>query len=235
METLTIKAEPRMTSGTRISRALRAAGRLPAVIYGHGEAPESVSLAHHEVEVALAHGARTLQVDLNGGVKPYLIKQVQYDHLGTNLIHLDLSRVDLHERVKVRVGIELRGVPKGIHDGGVLDQQMAQIEVECVVTEIPDTFHPVVTHLALGDSLLVKDLQLPPGVVAMADSNERIATVRLLAVEVVAPVAPIEGEAATTAEPERIGRIRKDDEEVAAETKKPEAKKAEAKKPDAKK
>ena len=54
---------------------MRAAGRLPAVIYGHGEAPESVSLAHHEVEVALAHGARTLQVDLNGGLKPYL------DHL----------------------------------------------------------------------------------------------------------------------------------------------------------
>jgi len=234
MEAMTIKAEPRTTSGTRISRALRAAGRLPAVIYGHGEAPESVSLAHHEVEVALAHGARTLQVDLNGAVKPYLIKQVQYDHLATNLIHLDLSRVDLHERVKVRVGIELRGVPKGIHDGGILDQQMAQIEVECVVTEIPDTFHPVVTHLALGDSLLVKDLQLPPGVVAMADPNERIATVRLLAAEVVAPVTPIEGEAATTAEPERIGRIRKDDEEAAAETKKPESKKAETKKPETK-
>lgn len=183
------------------------------MIYGHGEAPESVSLAHHEVEVALAHGARTLQVELKGTVKPYLIKEVQYDHLDSNLIHLDLSRVDLHERVRVRVGIELRGVPKGIHEGGVLDQQTAQIEVECVVTEIPDTLHPVVTHLALGDSLLVKDLQLPPGVTAMADPNERIATVRLLAVEVVAPVVPIEGEAAAAAEPERIGRIKKELEE----------------------
>jgi large subunit ribosomal protein L25 len=203
---------------------MRAAGRLPAVIYGHGEPPESVSLTHHEVEVALAHGARTLQVDLNGAVKPYLIKEVQYDHLVTNLVHLDLARVDLHERVRVRVGIELRGVPKGIHEGGVLDQQMAQIEVECVVTEIPDTLHPVVTHLALGDSLTVKDLQFPPGVVAMADPNERIATVRLLAVEVVAPVAPVEGEVAAVAEPERIGRVRKEDEEV-AETKKAETKK----------
>ncbi len=199
---------------------MRAAGRLPAIIYGHGEAPESVSLAHHEVEVALAHGARTLQVDLRGAVKPYLIKQVQYDHLAANLIHLDLARVDLHERVRVHVGIELRGVPKGIHDGGVLDQQMAQIEVECVVTEIPDTLHPVVTHLALGDSLLVKDLQLPPGVVALADPNERIATVRLLAVEVVAPVVPIEGEAATPAEPERIGRIKKEEPVEGVEEKK---------------
>jgi len=187
-------------------------------------------LEHHEVVVALAHGARTLQVDLNGSVKPYLIKEAQYDHLATNLVHLDLARVDLHERVKVRVGIELRGIAKGIHEGGVLDQQMAQIEVECVVTEIPGTFHPLVTHLALGDSLLVKDLQLPPGVVALADPNERIATVRLIAAEVVAPVAPIEGEAATTAEPERIGRVRKDDEEAVADTKKPEAKKPESKK-----
>jgi len=199
---------------------MRAGGRLPAVIYGHGEAPESVSLAHHEVEVALAHGARTLQVDLNGAVKPYLIKEAQYDHLATNLVHLDLARVDLHERVKVRVGIEPRGIAKGIHEGGILDQQMAQIEVECVVTEIPGTFHPLVTHLALGDSLLVKDLELPPGVVALADPNERIATVRLLAAEVVAPVAPIEGEAAATAEPERIGRIKKEEPVEGAEEKK---------------
>jgi large subunit ribosomal protein L25 len=212
MEAMTIKAEPRATSGTRTARALRAVGRLPAVIYGHGEPPETVSLGHHEVEVALAHGARTLQVDLNGAVKPYLIKAVQYDHLATNLVHLDLARVDLHERVRVRVGIELRGVPKGIHDGGILDQQMAQIEVECLVTEIPDTLHPVVTHLALGDSLLVKDLPLPPGVTALADANERIATVRLLAAEVVAPVAPVEG-AEAVAEPERIGRIKKEVEE----------------------
>ena len=209
---MTIKAEPRATSGTRTARALRAVGRLPAVIYGHGEPPETVSLGHHEVEVALAHGARTLQVDLNGAVKPYLIKAVQYDHLATNLVHLDLARVDLHERVRVRVGIELRGIPKGIHDGGILDQQMAQIEVECLVTEIPDTLHPVVTHLALGDSLLVKDLPLPPGVTALADSNERIATVRLLAAEVVAAVAPVEG-AEAVAEPERIGRIKKEVEE----------------------
>ena len=209
---MTIKAEPRATSGTQRARAMRGAGRLPAVIYGHGEPPESVSLAHHEVEVALAHGARTLQVDLKGEVKPYLIKAVQYDHLATTLVHLDLARVDLHERVRVRVGIEPRGVPKGIHEGGILDQQLGQIEVECLVTEIPDTLHPVVTHLALGDSLLVKDLVLPPGVVALADSNERIATVRMLAAEVVAPVAPVEG-AEVVAEPERIGRIKKELEE----------------------
>jgi len=213
MQILTVKAEPRDDRGTRKARLLRKAGRLPVVMYGHGEPPQSASVTEHEVEVALAHGARMLQVDLNGSVKPYLIKDVQYDHLSITPIHMDLARVDLTERVRVRVGIELRGVPKGIHDGGVLDQSMSSIEVECLVTEIPDTLHPVVTHLALGESLLVKDLPLPPGVTAMADPNERVATVRLMAVEA-APAAPVEGEEAV-AEPERIGRIRKEEEPVA--------------------
>ena len=93
------------------------------------------------------------------------------------------------------------------------DQSMGQIEVECVVTEIPDTLHPVVTHLGLGESLYVRDLQLPPGVTAAADPNERIATVRVLAAEVaVAPVVAAEEVEAAPAEPERIGRIRKDEE-----------------------
>ncbi|MEK7711234.1 MAG: 50S ribosomal protein L25 [Planctomycetota bacterium] len=212
MKTVQIKGEPRQARGTRAARALRKAGRLPVVIYGHGEAPEAVALVQHDVEVALKHGARTLQVDVNGTVKPYLIKEVQYDHFATTPIHMDLARVDLNERVRVRIGIELRGVPKGIHDGGVLDQSMGQIEIECVVTEIPDTLHPVVTHLGLGESLYVKDLPLPPGVTPIADPNDRVATVRVLAAEVPTAVAVTEEVEGAAAEPERIGRIRKDEE-----------------------
>ena len=210
METMSLKGEPRDAQGTRKARALRKEGKLPVVIYGHGEPPESVSLDQHEVQIALKRGARTLKVDVRGEVKPYLIKDVQYDHFADTPVHLDLARVDLNERVRVKVGIELRGVPKGVAEGGVLDQSMGQIEIECLVTDIPDTLHPFVTQLALGESLLVKDLQLPPGVVAMAEPEERIATVRKLVEEVAA--APVEGEEAATAEPERIGRIKKDEE-----------------------
>ncbi len=211
MEIITIKGEARQSRGTRVARKMRKEGRLPAIVYGHGEEPESISLAEHEVEVALAHGARMLQVDLKGAVKPYLIKEVQYDHLSATPIHMDLARVDLTERVRVKVGIELRGVPKGIHEGGVLDQQILNLEVECLVTEIPDTLHPVVTHLGMLESLYVKDIHLPPGVVALANPEDRVATVRKLAEEVVvAPTAPVEGEEAA-AEPERIGRVKKEE------------------------
>lgn len=216
METKTLKAERRTRMGTRTARQVRKNGGIPAVIYGHGQEPEGISLDHHDAVVELKHGARTLSVDLEGEAKQFLIKNVQYDHFGSTPIHLDLMRVDLHERVKVRVGIELKGTPKGISEGGVLDQTMPAIEVECVVTEIPGTLHPTVTHLGVGDSICVRDLVLPPGVVALANPDDRVATVRMLAVEApVAPTAAVEGEEAV-AEPERIGRVRKDEEEEAS-------------------
>lgn len=212
METAKLKSEPRQADGTRKARNLRKQGKLPVVIYGHGEAPESIALNQHEVEIALKHGARTLQVDIRGETKPYLIKEVQYDHFAETPIHIDLARVDLNERVRIKVGIELRGTPKGVSEGGVLDQAMGQIEVECLVTEIPDTLHPFVTQLALGESLYVKDLKLPPGVVAMADPDDRIATVRKILEAAPVAAAPVEGEEAAVAEPERIGRIKKEEE-----------------------
>jgi len=211
METMTLTAEPRSSSGTRDARRLRALGRVPAVIYGHGEPPESVSFLLHDVEWALQHGARTLPVTTGKKTKQYLIKEVQYDHLGATPIHVDLARVDLDERVEVSVGIELRGTPKGISEGGVLDQFIASIDVECLVTAIPDTLHPMVTELGLGDVLRVRDLVLPEGVVVLTDPDDRIATVRELVPEVEAE-AETEGEAGS-AEPERIGRVRKDEEE----------------------
>lgn len=209
MEKITLKAEPRSALGTKATRALRATGRLPAVIYGHGEPPEAVSFLRHDVEVALAHGARTLEVALGDAKTQYLIKDVQYDHLAHEPIHMDLNRVSLHERVRVRVGIEPRGVPKGVSEGGALEQYMANLEIECLVTEIPGTLHPLVTTLGLGESLLVKDLQLPPGVHALANPEDRVATVRALAE---APPAVEAVAEEVTAEPEVIGRVRKEEE-----------------------
>lgn len=213
MEIEKLVAEPRTALGTRSSRKLRAEGRLPAVIYGHGEKPESVSVLRHDLEVALLHGARTLEVELNGTTNPYLIKDVQYDHLDHLPIHVDLTRVDLHERVTVRIAVEPRGTPKGVSEGGILDLVLPEIEVECLVTEIPGTLHPLVVELDIDDVLTVKDLELPPGVVAVTDPEDRVAVVRRLAVaeEVEEPEEP----EAEDVEPERIGRVRKEEEEGA--------------------
>ena len=214
MENLTLKSEPRRALGTRAARKLRETGRVPVVIYGHDQPPEAVSLALHEVELALTHGAHMLRVDVAGDTRQYLIKDIQYDHLGHTPIHLDLTRVALDERVKVRVGIELRGIPRGVSEGGVLDRHMADLEVECLVTDIPETLHPIVTELGLGESLLVKDLKLPAGVAALADPEDRVATVSAL---MVAPeVEEVEEIKEEEAEPEVIGRARKEDQTAGA-------------------
>ncbi len=211
-ETLTLKAEARDQIGTRAARAIRAAGRLPAIIYGHGEGVQTVTLEHHEVEVALEHGAHTLHIELAGKSQQCLIKDVQYDHMNATPVHMDLTRVDLDERVKVTVGIELRGTPKGATHGGLLDLHMSAIELECRVTDIPEVVRPIVTELEVGDSLLVKDLDLPEGVNPTGDPNERIVTIH-------APVTAVSDDEATEesedggVEPERIGRVRKDEEE----------------------
>lgn len=210
MDIPVLKAEPRQAAGTRIARRLRASGRLPLIIYGHGEPPESISLDQAEVESALLHGVRTLELDLNGAKRPYLIKEVQYDHLDRLPIHIDLTRVDLNERVTVRVAIELRGIPQGVSEGGVLDQLMQHLDVECLVTDIPRTLHPPVNELGVGDSVMVKDLDLPDGVTALSGSDDVVATVRALLTEEESEESA--EEAGESAQPERIGRVRKDEE-----------------------
>lgn len=211
MEILTLKAERREALGTKFSRRLRTTGRLPGVIYGHGETPESFSVLAHDLELGLHRGARVVALDIGGQTQQYLIKSVQYDHLGKDPIHLDLARVDLNERVRVELGIEMRGTPKGVNQGGVLDQLMDRIEIECLALEIPDTLHPNVTNMELDQTLYVRDLQVPPGVTVLTDGDEKVAIVHVLQIR--AEEAPVEGEAGPT-EPERIGRVAPVEEEA---------------------
>jgi len=209
MQTEQLKAVPRTEMGTRVSRKLREAGQLPAIIYGHGQAPEAVTVGARELSILLGHGARMIEIELNSKKLPYLIKAVQYDHLDQLPIHLDLARVNLDERVTVSISIELKGTPKGVGDGGILEQIMNEIELDCLVTEIPDTLDPLVTDLGVGDALLVKDLGLPAGVNATAGDEDKVALVREAEEEVEADA---DGEEAAEM-PEVIGRVRSDEPE----------------------
>lgn len=212
MEVMELIGQPRTSAGTIVARKLRKEGRMPAIIYGRGEDPQSISLTLHEVEVALSHGARMLKLDVAGAANQYLIKEVQYDHLDHTPLHMDLVRISMHEKVQVTVGIELRGVPKGVNEGGVLDQALSEIEIECLPTDIPETLHPLVVNLGLNETLYVRDLQVPPGVTVLTDPDDRVATVRPKVEE------PEEGEAEPAAEgeaaqPEVIARGKKEEDE----------------------
>src|SRR5438552_18660662 len=124
-----VTAKPRSELGTRANKRLRSAGLLPGVIYGHKEAVVPVTLPKKEVSNYLAKGAHVFDVALDGKSEKVLVKEVQYDHLGIEVIHVDFARVSLDEKVEVTVPIELKGEPKDA-EGGVLQQIISQLEVE---------------------------------------------------------------------------------------------------------
>jgi large subunit ribosomal protein L25 len=205
-----VTVKPRSELGSRANKRLRDAGFIPGVIYGHKEAVVPVTLPKKEVVNHLNHGTHLFDLALDGKNEKVLVKEVQYDHLGIEVLHVDFARVSADERVEVTVPLELKGEPKGEADGGVLQQIVAEIELECLVTEIPDAIRHNVAEMALGDVLHIKDLQLPPGAKALQDEDLIVATVKEIAEEV--PAEAAEG----AAEPEVIGRKPEEGEEGAA-------------------
>ena len=209
MQIATVQAETRNAGGRTINRRLRKQGWVPAIVYGHGEAPENLALSRHDLELALEHAAHVIQVKIGGQEKAYLVKDVQYDHLQHELIHADLMRVDLNERVTVKVALEFRGEPHGIHEGGEFIPLVTDLEVECPLLEIPESIRVKVEHLGVGQTLHVKDLVLPTGVTPTFDPEDAVAIVRLKrGAEETAAAAPAEG----AAEPEVIGRGKEESE-----------------------
>jgi large subunit ribosomal protein L25 len=209
----TVTVKPRSELGSRANKRLRDSGQLPGVIYGHKEAVIPITLPKKEVVNHLSHGAHLFDLHIEGKTEKALIKEVQYDHLGIEVIHVDFDRVSLDEKVEVTVPIDLKGTPKGEEEGAVLQQIIAELEIECLVTEIPDAIRHNVTEMAKDSVLLIKDLQLPPGVRALQDGELLVATVREIQEEVAAP----EGAEGESAEPEVIGKGKEEAAEEGAE------------------
>ncbi len=213
-KTISVDAKNRPELGSRANQRLRDKGLLPGVIYGHKEAVVPVTLQRREVVSHLSRGAHVFELQLDGKSETVLVKEVQYDHLGSEVLHVDFARVSADERVEVTVPLELKGTPKGEADGGVLQQVISELEVECLVLEIPEAIRHNVSEMKLNDVLHIKDLVLPAGVKVMQDEDLIVASVREIVEEAAAEGA--EG----TAEPELIGRKPTEGEEGAAEVKK---------------
>lgn len=213
-EVITLAAEKRAL-GTRANRRLRRDGHLPGVIYGHKQDNVAVAVPAKKLRESLKKGAHVFELGMGPSKETVLVKDVQYDHLGTDIIHVDFYRVDLNERVTVTVAIELKGTPAGAEQGGKLQQVMGEMEVECVVTDIPDAIVHNVSALKLDEALHVSELTMPAGVKAVTDADAVVAVVHAIKE---AEVSALPTEAATT-EPEVIKKER------AAEDKKEEEKK----------
>ena len=117
-QTAQLQASARPELGSRANKRLRDTGQIPAVLYGHKEAVVPLKLRKKEISVYLAHGTHVFDLTLDGKTQKVLIKDVQYDHLGIEVLHVDFARVSLDEKVEITVPLELKGTPKGEADGG---------------------------------------------------------------------------------------------------------------------
>lgn len=167
MSEVRIAAEPRTEFGKGAARRTRRAGKVPAVLYGHGTPPQHISLPGHDLMLALKTPNALLRVQgLADGDALALPKEVQRDPLKGFLEHVDLLIVKRGEKVEVDIPLQLIGT---IAPGGMLDQQLVQITVECDATRIPQSVEVEVEGMEIGDSVHAGDLKLPGGVTLVAD------------------------------------------------------------------
>jgi large subunit ribosomal protein L25 len=199
--------------GKRNNVRLRRDGRLPAVLYGHGEEAVSLTLGADEVEASLRHGAKVVDLDGDASGKA-LLQDVQWDTFFQHVLHVDLLRVRAGERVTIDVPVELRGEALGARDGGIVEQMIHSIEIEVALDVIPDKLHLNINQLEIDGHLTAKDItDLPEGAKILSDEDAVI--VHCVKRELEEEEAPAEEGAA--AEPEVIGKGKEEEEEVGEE------------------
>ncbi|MHC4411627.1 MAG: 50S ribosomal protein L25 [Planctomycetota bacterium] len=212
---LLLKAEIREHVGTHRAAEVRRSGRIPAIVYGHKKEPVSISLDAHDFVEGLHHGHRVMDVQIGRKKETMVVKDMQYDCLGKNIIHADLMRVSAGETVKVTVPIELKGTAKGTTEGGIIEEHIDHLEIECKVTDIPETIVISVKDIGVGDAIHASDIELSDGLKLVSDPGALLVTCHLVA----AAKSTEEIEMEVPAAPEVIGEEKEAEESAEKEAK----------------
>jgi large subunit ribosomal protein L25 len=177
-----INVEVREETGKGISRRLRVAGRIPAVVYGKGMEPVAVSLEQRQLSEAIAGpGGRNHILTLNGGGSldglTVIVNDLLQDPIKGTPRHADLHRINLADKVKVNVKINLVGTAAGAKAGGMVDFAMHEVEVECLPVHIPERINVDITELTLGHSIHVGDIVAPVGITILSDPKASLVSI----------------------------------------------------------
>ncbi|MCB9839103.1 MAG: 50S ribosomal protein L25 [Phycisphaeraceae bacterium] len=202
--TFTLEAKPRDKAGSRYARRLRNAGELPCVLYGHKQGPVSLSIDAKTALGHFAHGEKVFVLDIAGKKENALLKDLQFDYLGNNVIHADFERVDLDEEVETHLHIVLKGEAVGLKSAGaILLTNMTEITVRCKVRDILEHLDVDISELGSGSSLHAGEITLPAGMTLVGDPDDTICSIQMVRhEEAVGEEAAVEGAQAT--EPEVI-------------------------------
>ncbi len=214
MAMVELNASRRNAAGTGVCRKILATGRVPGVVYGKRLETRSLEFDRRELETFLAKALRgtvVVRMDIRDGEASQeaytVLKEVQKDPVTDRVIHVDFYEVALGQKFRVDIPLRLTGKAAGIEMGGILEQVVRNIEVECIPSKVPEFLELDVTSLGIGDSLKMEDVVFPEGVAPVEkDLSQTVASVHAPRIEEVVTVAPEEGEevaeGASVAEPE---------------------------------
>ena len=214
MASASLSAETRTESGKGVARKLRAAGRVPGVIYGHAREAQSLSLVARDLEKLLSQiavSSTVVELSLGGATTRTLIREIQRHPFKKNILHVDFQEMVAGEKVTVKVPLVFVGVPEGVRlSGALLEQILHSIEVLVDPASIPNHIDVDVTNLAMGHSLHVNELSLPAGLEVLTEQDATVCAV--VAPRAVVEETPAEG-AEAVAEPELIRKTKEEEEE----------------------
>lgn len=173
-----IEVQGRSNIGSTASRRLRAEGIVPANLFGHKQDSVAIQLCGEVAHTLIKDGAKVVDLEMDGKLEKALLKEVQWDTFSKHIMHMDFLRVDPNERVTVEVPVVLRGTSPGVLAGGILEQQLHHVEVECLVVAVPDSITVRIGKLNIGDSIHVGDMaEVPRGVTVTTPSDAVVVTI----------------------------------------------------------
>src|SRR5882757_9647277 len=232
MAQIIVEGAPRATRGKNEARRLRVSGKVPATLYGGKGEVLALAVNTKQVTAILRSetGHNTLfQVDLGGRQEPAIVKDWQVDPVSGNLLHVDLLRIAMDVRMRVKVPVHTFGEASGVKvEGGVFEVVTREVEIECLPGEIPTEFKLDISNLGLNQALRASDIPIDTAKMKLLTEPERVlAHVDTLKVEEEKPVDAVVADAAAPAEPEVIKKGKKEveGEEGAEAAEKPEKKK----------
>jgi large subunit ribosomal protein L25 len=175
-----LKAERRDGTGKGVARRLRAAGRVPAVLYGHGEDPVVLSVSALDLLHLFhaSHGATMLvDLEIDGKAQLAIPREVQRDHIHSTFVHVDFLAVNRNETVRLTVEVHEVGEAPGVKLGGVIEHHLREVEVECLPNDVPEEIVADIGSLEIGDMLRVGDISAPDGVTILSDPEAPIISI----------------------------------------------------------
>jgi large subunit ribosomal protein L25 len=214
-----VEAKPRQGGGKNDARRLRQSGLIPAVVYGAGQDSQPVAVDPKQIRRILnsEQGHNSIfDLSLDGNTAKVMIVDWQYEPIKSALLHVDLKRIAMDKVLRVSVPITVKGEAPGVKvQGGILEQVLREVELECLPADIPGHIDADVSNLNFGEAIRVSDLPHGGKLKFLTDEGQVVAHV--VAVKEVVEAAPAEGveAAATTAEPEVIKKGKADEGEAA--------------------